>query len=69
MKRGLALFETTAPVEAGGEVRTDERAIGSIVSTVGTLTLAVMPLDADTTSLMVGETALTPRPLLGGLQR
>ena len=67
--RGLALFETTAPVEAGGEVRTDERAIGSIVSTVGTLTLAVMPLDADTTSLMVGETALTPRPLLGGLQR
>ena len=34
-----------------------------------TLTLAVMPLDADTTSLMVGETALTPRPLLGGLQR
>ncbi|QIL20481.1 folate-binding protein YgfZ [Thermomonas sp. HDW16] len=69
VKRGLALFESATPFEAGSEVRADERAIGSIVSTAGSLALAVMPLDADTASLTVGETALTPRPLLGGLQR
>ena len=69
VKRGLALFDAAGSVEAGTEVRTSERAIGSIVSTADSTVLAVIPHEADTASLFAGEIALTPHALLDGLQR
>ena len=69
VKRGLALFEAASPIAAGAEVRNDERALGTVTCTAGPLALAVLPLDADTTSLQANGIALAPRTLLDGLQR
>ena len=68
-KRGLALFGTTVPVHAGDQVHADGRAVGSIVCASDDVALAVMPLEAHDASLAAGDTTLTPRPLLDGLQR
>jgi hypothetical protein len=72
-KRGLVLFETEGAVMVGADVVDGERAIGTVVSSAATrrgcILLAVLPLDADTTSLQSGGRALVPRPLLDGLAR
>ena len=69
VKRGLALFESDAPLAAGGEVRDGERAIGSIVATAGDTVLAVLPLERDMAALTADGIALHEQALLGGLAR
>jgi folate-binding protein YgfZ len=69
VKRGLALFTSAAPIEAGSEVRAGERAIGSIVCTAGDSALAVMPLDAGDGPFSTGNRPCTRLPLLAGLAR
>ena len=69
VKRGLALFDSDAMLDAGSEVISGERAIGSIVSTSDGLALAVLPLEHDAAGLSAGGTILHARPLQGGLQR
>jgi hypothetical protein len=68
-KRGLALFETNAPVAAGAGVSEGERALGTVVSSVGRLALAVLPLEREATALRAGDIELFPRPLQEGLAR
>ena len=69
-KRGLALFESEAPLLVGGEIHDGERAIGSIVAATDALALAVLPLErGDTAALTAGGTALRERKLLDGLAR
>src|SRR3546814_12684484 len=51
-KRGLALFECDAPLEAGQQVMDGDRTLGAIASAATSggqhLALAVLPLDAAT---------------------
>lgn len=69
VKRGLALFDSDAPLEAGVEVRDGERAIGSIVSVAGDSSLAVLPLERAPGAFTAEGTALREKLLLGGLAR
>ena len=68
-KRGLALFESDAPLSSGNEVLDGERAIGSIVSVAGSLALVVLPPERGGTALTANGTPLVERPMLGGLAR
>lgn len=68
-KRGLALFEADAPLEAGADVIADGRAIGMLASVQDQLGLAVLPLERGDAPLSVAGQPLRALPLLGGLQR
>src|SRR3546814_5108942 len=56
-KRGLALFECDAPLEAGQQVMDGDRTLGAIASAATSggqhLALAVLPLDAATAAAAV----------------
>ena len=73
VKRGLALFRADGIVPAGADVLDAGHAIGTVVSSAaeenGCAVLAVVPLDGDNANLRADDLALTPRPLLGGLER
>ena len=68
-KRGLALFESDAPIALGGEVRDAERALGSVISAADQLALAVLPLEREGSALHIDGVAVRERPLLAGLAR
>ena len=71
-KRGLALFESDAPLAAGMEVSDGQRAIGAVVSTADgerPLALAVLPLERETAALSADGIQLREIPLKDGLQR
>jgi folate-binding protein YgfZ len=71
-KRGLALLEGTAPIAVGSEVRSDDAALGTTVSSGADgqwLALAVLPLDRIEQPLTVDGQAVSERPLLDGLAR
>nr|WP_246191677.1 hypothetical protein [Pseudoxanthomonas gei] len=71
-KRGIALFEADASVEAGMDVGDGERTVGSIISVVQdqtTLALAVLPLDRSAAPLHAGAAVLRGIPLRDGLVR
>ena len=73
-KRGLALFEADGEVDAGTEVRGDDLALGTVVSSAThggeSLVLAVLPLERHTgTSLRAGDVALRARTTLDGMAR
>lgn len=72
-KRGLALLEADAPVDAGADVHAGPVALGKLVSTgddgTRSLALAVLPIERDASSLQVGAIPARERPLLGGLAR
>jgi tRNA-modifying protein YgfZ len=69
-KRGLVLLEAGVPLAAGGEVHDGKRTLGTIVSGIDRLALAVLPLErqADFT-LSVEGIVLQERPLRDGLAR
>ena len=69
-KRGLVLFESASPLPAGSEAGDGERTLGTIVSSVDGLALAVMPLERDpAVALEVAGIAVHERPLRDGLAR
>ena len=72
-KRGLALLESDRAIAPGAEVTGDARAVGTVVASAGQdgrhLSLAVMPLDREATSLSVGDSPVVERPLREGLAR
>jgi folate-binding protein YgfZ len=68
-KRGLALFESQAPLSAGDEVLDGERAIGSVVSASDSLALAVLPLERGDSASTRGGAILREKPLRDGLAR
>ena len=69
VKRGIALFEAQAPVAAGASVDAGGQSLGTIASVAGRHVLAVLPLEQALEGLAADGIALTPRPLVGGLQR
>ena len=69
VKRGIALFEAERGLLAGAEVRAGTQPLGSVASAAGRHVLAVLPLDHPAHDLAADGSALSPRPLLGGLQR
>ena len=68
-KRGVALFEAAAPVAPGAGVTAGTQALGSVVSVAARHVLAVLPLEHPAQGLAAEGVALSPSPLLGGLQR
>ena len=71
-KRGLVLFESDVPLEAGMEVTENERVAGTVISVCHgdtPLALAVLPLDRPAATLHSGETVLREVPLQSGLER
>jgi folate-binding protein YgfZ len=68
-KRGLALLEGDAAIEPGSEVRSGERALGTVVCAEGNLALAVMPLEREGGDLAIDGLPIRERPLQGGLAR
>jgi folate-binding protein YgfZ len=71
-KRGLALFESDAPLAAGIEVSDGQRMIGAVVSTAEgerPLALAVLPLEREAATLSADGIQLREIPLKDGLQR
>ena len=68
-KRGLALLETTVPVEAGSEVRDGERPLGTVCCATANLALAVLPQAGVARPLTVDGIELRQLPLLQGLAR
>jgi len=72
-KRGLALFECDAPLEAGQQVTEQDRTFGTIVATVETrgqsLALAVLPLEPAASAPLAQGHPLRPASLRGGLAR
>jgi len=72
-RRGLALFESDAPLEAGQQVVDGDRASGTIVSTASGdgrhLALAVLPLEAAALAPTVDGHSLRPASLRDGLAR
>ncbi len=68
-KRGLALFESRAPLSAGDEVLDGDRAIGSIVSAAESLALAVLPLERGDSASTRDGAILRETPLRDGLAR
>ena len=70
VKRGVALYEAASSVAAGDDIVSNEdRSIGKIICTAGTLALAVVALDAPIEGLRADGIALQTAPLLGGLAR
>ncbi len=72
-KRGLALLEADAPLDAGSDVHAGPIALGKVVATgqddARSLALAVLPIERDASSLQVGATPAREHPLLDGLAR
>ena len=68
-KRGLALLQAEAALDAGADVIADGRAIGVLASAQDGLALAVLPLERGEAPLSAAGQPLHPLPLLGGLQR
>ena len=68
-KRGVALFEAEAPVLPGAGVTAGTQALGTAVSVAAHHVLAVLPLESPAQGLAADGVPLSPRPLLGGLQR
>lgn len=68
-KRGLALLESTVPIEAGIEVHDGDRVIGTVCSAAAGLALAVLPQASAAGALTANGTALGELPLLDGLAR
>lgn len=72
-KRGLALFESDAPLEPGQEVANPDRTLGTIVSAATGdgrhLALAVMPIDPPTGEVSAGGSPLRAEGISGGLSR
>ena len=70
VKRGLSLYEAAPDVSVGSEiVAAEDRSIGKIICTAGSLALAVVPLDAPSEGLHSAGINLHVMPLLGGLAR
>jgi folate-binding protein YgfZ len=61
-KRGLVLLEGHVPMAVGAEVRSGERALGTVVSAAGQLALAVLPLDREPGALAVEGATVRERP-------
>ena len=68
-KRGLVLLESDALIDVGAEVIGDGQAIGTVVSAMDGLALAVLPLGREVDGLTAGGAVVRERPLLGGLAR
>ena len=72
-KRGLALFEADAPLEAGAEVFVGDASLGLVVSTASLaarhLGLAVLPRDRTAAALTSGGNPLRELPIADGLAR
>jgi folate-binding protein YgfZ len=69
-KRGLALLEADAPPSIGSEVRDGDRVIGTVVSSVDRLALAVLPVEREAAATLHADgVALRERPLRDGLAR
>lgn len=72
-KRGLVLFESDAPLEAGQEVADRDRTLGMIVSAATGdgrhLALAVMPIDPPGGEVSAGGSPLRAEGISGGLSR
>lgn len=68
-KRSLALLESASPLEPGTQVTTEGRVVGSVVSTSGCLSLAVLPVDRAGHALHAGVQPVQELPLLPGLAR
>lgn len=68
-KRGLALMEADATLDAGMEVADGDAPVGMMTCASGALGLAVVPLEQAFTALHTGGVQLQQQPLLGGLQR
>jgi folate-binding protein YgfZ len=72
-KRGLALLEADAPLEPGADVSAGPVALGKIVASgrdgARNVALAVLPLERDASSLLVGTVPARERALLDGLAR
>ncbi len=62
-RRRMLRFESSAPVETGGEIFAGERKIGDVVNAIGTDLLAVVPLDSADEALTVGAATLERRPV------
>lgn len=74
VKRGLLLVKGVAPFEAGAELFAAGEPLGTVVSSAtdgtGSVGLAVVPLDRDTTAPMtIHGQATAEGSLLGGLER
>lgn len=63
-KRGLALLEGDAPLQAGAEVRSGDRVLGTVVSAAGNLALAVMPLEREADSALTVDGAAVRERML-----
>ncbi|HZX77823.1 folate-binding protein [Lysobacter sp.] len=72
-KRGLALLEADAPMDPGMEVSAGAVALGKIVASghdgARSVALAVLPLERDASSFLVGTVPARERALLDGLAR
>lgn len=69
VKRGLALFDASGPVQEGAAIAAGGRTIGSVACVQDRVVLAVMPLDAQGLVLDAGGVALATAPLQDGLAR
>ncbi len=63
-KRGLALLESDAPLQAGAEVLANDASIGKVVCVADQYALAVLPLEHDAAALSVDGHAVRGLPLL-----
>lgn len=68
-KRSLVLLEIRDPAQPGDPVTTERSALGSIVSTSGSLSLAILPIERGQQSLLVGGAPALEVQLLDGLER
>ena len=68
-KRGLVLLEGDVPLAAGAELRRNDQPLGSVVSSAGTLSLAVLPLGHGDGIQGPGGVPLREQSLLAGLAR
>lgn len=68
-KRGLALYRSEGPVEAGAKLMAGEETLGEIVARAGEWALAVTGLDREPTPAQAGAAQLQPQPLSAGLER
>lgn len=70
VKRGLSLYEAASSVAVGSDIlAAEDRSVGKIICTAGSLALAVVSLDAPTEALNSAGVALKAMPLLSGLAR
>ena len=68
-KRAVQLLELDAPCEPGAAVQQAGAALGTVVSTAGTLALAVLPLESGEAALSVDGQPARRVALLDGLAR